>query len=61
MVLSFIETSRLLNGIIREDGRIVGVTEELSAQEIYDMGRKVEPFVNSYGYSHGAYSFISQR
>ena len=28
---------------IREDGRIVGVTEELSAQEIYDMGRKVEP------------------
>ena len=29
---------------IREDGRIVGVTEELSAQEIYEMGRKVEPF-----------------
>lgn len=29
----------------REDGRIVGVTEELSAQEIYEMGRKVEPFV----------------
>lgn len=30
---------------IREDGRIVGVTEELSAQEIYEMGLKVEPFV----------------
>lgn len=30
---------------IREDGRIVGITEELSAQEIYEMGRKVEPFV----------------
>ncbi|MBS6506083.1 VOC family protein, partial [Streptococcus vestibularis] len=30
---------------IREDGRIVGVTEALSAQEIYEMGRKVEPFV----------------
>lgn len=30
---------------IREDGRIVGVTEELSAQKIYEMGRKVEPFV----------------
>ncbi|MFS9237551.1 VOC family protein [Streptococcus parasanguinis] len=30
---------------IREDGRIIGVTEELSAQEIYDMGRKVEHFV----------------
>ncbi|WP_455164776.1 VOC family protein [Streptococcus sp.] len=30
---------------IREDGRIIGVTEELSAQEIYDMGRKVNPFV----------------
>ena len=29
---------------IREDGRIIGVTEELYAQEIYDMGRKVEPF-----------------
>ena len=30
---------------IREDGRIVGVTEELSAQEIYDIRLKVEPFV----------------
>ena len=30
---------------IREDGRIVGETEELSAQEIYEMGGKVEPFV----------------
>ena len=30
---------------IREDDRIVDVTEELSAQEIYDMGLKVEPFV----------------
>ena len=29
---------------IREDGRIIGVTEELSAQEIYEMGRKMEPF-----------------
>lgn len=29
---------------IREDGRIIGVTEELSAQEIYEMGRKVVPF-----------------
>ena len=29
---------------IREDGRIIGVTEELSAQEIYEMGCKVEPF-----------------
>lgn len=30
---------------IREDGRIIGVTEELSAQEIYDMGHQVDPFV----------------
>ena len=30
---------------IREDGRIIGVTEELSAQEIYELGHKVEPFV----------------
>lgn len=29
---------------IREDGRIIGVTEELSAQEIYEMGRKMDPF-----------------
>ena len=29
---------------IREDGRIIWVTEELSAQEIYVMGHKVEPF-----------------
>lgn len=29
---------------IREDSRIIGVTEELSAQEIYEMGRKVKPF-----------------
>ena len=29
---------------IREDGRIIGVTEELSAQEIYEIGHKVEPF-----------------
>lgn len=33
------------NWDIREDGRIIGVTEELSAQEIYDMGRKVDPFI----------------
>ena len=30
---------------IREYGRIIGVTEELSAQEIYEMGRKMNPFV----------------
>ena len=30
---------------LREDGRIIGVTEELSAQEIYEMGRKKNPFV----------------
>ncbi|KXT75242.1 VOC family protein [Streptococcus sp. DD12] len=29
---------------IREDGRIIGVTEELDAQAIYDMGEKHEPF-----------------
>lgn len=30
---------------IREDGRIIGVTEELQAQDIYEMGRKKNPFV----------------
>ncbi|KXU14529.1 Glyoxalase family protein [Streptococcus oralis] len=30
---------------IREDGRIVGVTEELAAQDIYELGREVDPFV----------------
>jgi glyoxalase family protein len=30
---------------IREDGRIIGVTEELSAQDIYQLGKEIEPFV----------------
>lgn len=30
---------------IREDGRIVGVTEELAAQDIYELGRELDPFV----------------
>ena len=30
---------------IREDGRIIGVTEELSAQDIYELGQDLEPFV----------------
>ncbi|KXT85654.1 VOC family protein [Streptococcus oralis] len=30
---------------IREDGRIIGVTEELAAQDIYELGREVDPFV----------------
>lgn len=29
---------------IREDGRIVGVTEELASQDLYDLGRSVKPF-----------------
>ena len=29
---------------IREDGRIIGVTEELSAQDIYQLGKENEPF-----------------
>ena len=29
---------------IREDGRIVGVTEELASQDLYDLGRQVSPF-----------------
>ncbi len=34
---------------IREDGRIIGVTEELSAQDIYELGRDVDPFVIAEG------------
>lgn len=34
---------------IREDGRIIGVTEELSAQDIYELGRNLEPFVIAEG------------
>ena len=30
---------------IREDGRIIGVTEELSAQDIYELGQELDPFV----------------
>ena len=34
---------------IREDGRIIGVTEELSAQAIYELGQDIEPFVIASG------------
>ena len=34
---------------ICEDGRIIGVTEELSAQAIYELGRDIEPFVIAEG------------
>ena len=34
---------------IREDGRIIGVTEELSAQDIYELGRDIAPFVIAKG------------
>ena len=34
---------------IREDGRIIGVTEELSAQDIYELGKEIEPFVIAEG------------
>lgn len=34
---------------IREDGQIIGVTEELSSQTIYELGRDIEPFVIAEG------------
>ena len=34
---------------IREDGRIIGVTEELSAQDIYELGQDIETFVIASG------------
>ena len=34
---------------IREDGRIIGVTEELSAQAIYELGQDIEHFVIASG------------
>ena len=34
---------------IREDGRIIGVTEELSAQDIYELGKEIEPFTIASG------------
>ena len=34
---------------IREDGRIIGVTEELAAQDIYELGQKNEPFTIARG------------
>ena len=34
---------------IREDGRIIGVTEELSAQDIYELGQELDPFVITNG------------
>lgn len=34
---------------IREDGRIIGVTEALAAQDIYELGEKVDPFILAEG------------
>ena len=34
---------------IREDGRIIGVTEELSAQDIYELGKELDPFAIASG------------
>ena len=34
---------------IREDGRIIGVTEELYAQDIYQLGKEIEPFATASG------------
>ena len=34
---------------IREDGRMIGVTEELSAQDIYELGQEIEPFAIASG------------
>ena len=34
---------------IRGDGRIIGVTEELSAQAIYELGKKLDPFIIASG------------
>ena len=34
---------------IREDGRIIGVTEALAAQDIYELGERVEPFILAEG------------
>lgn len=34
---------------IREDGRIIGVTEELSAQAIYELGKELDSFVIASG------------
>ena len=34
---------------IRGDGRIIGVTEELSAQAIYELGKGIEPFAIASG------------
>ena len=34
---------------IREDGRIIGVTETLAAQDIYELGERVEPFTLAEG------------
>lgn len=34
---------------IREDDRIIGVTEALAAQDIYELGEKVDPFILAEG------------
>lgn len=45
---------------IREDGCIIGVTEALAAQDIYEFGGKSRALYFSRGYENGAYSSFCQ-
>ena len=46
---------------IREDGRIIGVTEALAAQEIYELGQEVQPFSIAEGTRMGHLSVKNSR
>ena len=49
MALNSTETSLVNEWDIREDGRITGITEELSAQDIYELGKELDPFAIASG------------
>ena len=52
MALNFTVISQFRHGIF-EDGRIIGVTEALAAQDIYELGEKVDPFILAEGREWG--------
>ena len=52
--------SQFLHGSIREDGRIIGVTESLAAQDIYELGEKVDPFILAEGTRMGHIQSIGE-
>ena len=43
---------------IREDGRIIGVTEELSAQDICQLGKEIDPLQLQVALAWGMFTYL---